>query len=219
MNKSRQLLSEPSSKIERFLENFRGKKTGLFIDSANWFYPQKELGWKISYSKLVSFLGRYCDLKSIYFYAGTPLDNNDRAKFDQFRKKVQEIGFTVVTKPLKKIWINTNKNKFDYKCNFDVEIALDVARYIDKIDIIIIGSGDSDFIEIKNYALEHGKRFTALCFEKGVAWEVRKLHHIFLEEIRHLIEHKKAPTISRGVNNRISISQIKSRSRKKRSRK
>ncbi len=216
MNKLRQSLLEPPSRIKRFLENFHGKKAGFFIDSANWFYPQKELGWKISYGKLTNLLGRYCDLKSIYFYAGTPLNNNDRTKFVQFRKAIRELGFTVITKPLKKIWTNKDKNKFDYKCNFDVEIALDIARHVDKIDIIIIGSGDSDFIEIKNFALEHGKQFTAICFEKGVAWEIRKLHHIFLEEIRHLLEHKKAPTISRGVNNKISISQNNSRSRRKR---
>ena len=37
--------------------------------------------------------------------------------------------------------------------NFDVEIALDVARNIRKLDIIMIGSGDSDFIAVREFAL------------------------------------------------------------------
>ena len=75
-----------------------------------------------------------------------------------------------------------------YKCNFDVEIALDVARCIVDLDAVVIGSGDSDFLEIKKFCLENNKQFLALCFRNGVAWEIRRCHHIFLDDIKELIE-------------------------------
>lgn len=86
--------------------------------------------------------------------------------------------------------MDRTKTKFEYKCNFDVEIAFDVARQIDQLDLVIIGSGDSDFLEVKSYVLEHGKSFVVLCFEKGIAWEMRKGYHIFLEDLREFIENK-----------------------------
>lgn len=177
-------------KTKRVLEKTKGAKVGLFIDNANWFYPQKELGWRISFSKFRAFLQKYYKLSLLKIYAGTPLVKNDKESFDKFCRAVKKVGFVVETKPLKKIWLDRKSGKFVYKCNFDVEIALDVARNIKNIDLIIIGSGDSDFLEIKNFAFEHKKKFIALCFEKGIAWEVRKNYHIFLEDLRNSIEHK-----------------------------
>ena len=68
-----------------------------------------------------------------------------------------------------------------------VEISLDVARHIKLLDLVMIGSGDSDFLAVRDFALENKKGFIALCFEKGVAWEIRRGYHIFLEDIKAII--------------------------------
>lgn len=177
-------------KTRRVLSKTKGRRIGLFIDNANWFYPQKELGWRISFTKLRKFIQRYYTISVLKIYAGTPLTAKDLKSFQRFCSVVKTAGFTVETKPLKKIWINRTKKTFVYKCNFDVEIALDVARNIDKLDIVVIGSGDSDFSEIKQFSFEHEKGFIALCFEKGVAWEIRKVYHLFLEDLRKFVEQK-----------------------------
>lgn len=174
--------------VRNILNKTKGKKIGLFVDNANWFYPQRELRYRISFTKLRKFLERYYKVVTAKIYAGTPLDIKDRKTFSNFCKAVEKAGFIVKTKPLKKIWLDRKKNVFVYKCNFDVEIALDVARYIDRVDLVIIGSGDSDFLEVKEFALERKKGFIALCFEKGVAWEVRKGYHLFIEELREFLE-------------------------------
>lgn len=175
-------------KIVDILEKTKNQKIGLFIDNANWFYPQQELGWKISFSKLKEFLENNYKIKVLKLYAGTPLDGEDQKRFAKFVKALEKTGFTVMTKPLKKIWLNNNKTKFQHKCNFDVEIALDIARHLNEIDLIMIGSGDSDFLEISRFAKEHKKSFIALCFEKGVAWEMRKHYHIFIEHLKESIK-------------------------------
>ena len=144
-----------NDKVNQLLENAKGKKVGIFIDNANWFYPQKELGWRVSFSKLLIFLQEYFQIKVVKIYAGTPLSDKDQPPFDHFCQAVQKSGCFVVTKPLKKIWLDRTKGVFVHKCNFDVEKK---------------------------------KRFLILCFEKGVAWEMRKLHHIFLEDLRNIIK-------------------------------
>jgi uncharacterized LabA/DUF88 family protein len=115
---------------------------------------------------------------------------------------LKRLGYVVETKPLKKIWLDRKKGEFIYKCNFDVEISLDVARNTKSLDLVMIGSGDSDFLAVREFALENKKGFIALCFERGVAWEIRRGYHIFLEDIKGKIEEKnKKPRKKRGVNN------------------
>ncbi len=177
-----------NNKVTKLLENTKGKTVGLFIDNANWFYPQKELCWRISFSKLRNFLEKYYKIAVANIYAGTPISEKDGEAFGSFKSIVEKTGYSVITKPLKKIWVNRSQGEFIHKCNFDVEIAFDISRTIDKLDIVVIGSGDSDFLEAKNFTLEQGKGFLVLCFERGVAWEMRKLRHLFLEELQEKIQ-------------------------------
>lgn len=180
-----------TEKLKRLLKKTKGKKAGLFVDNANWFYPQRELGWDVDFKKLVKFLRSYYEIELLKLYAGTPLDLIQKRRFENFVSAVRKIGFNVETKPLKKIWLDRKRGEFIYKCNFDVEIALDVARNIDNLDLMMIGSGDSDFLAVRDFALENKREFIALCFEKGVAWEIRRSYHIFLEDIKAKVKETK----------------------------
>ena len=154
-----------TEQAQTLLQLLAHRRVGLFVDNANWFYPQREAGWHLSFARLANLLASSATLSIQRLYAGTPLSARDAATFQSFTGAVDAAGFTVVTKPLKKIWLDRRAETFVYKCNFDVEIALDVARYIDDLDVVLLGSGDSDFLEIKRFARERGKGFVALCFE------------------------------------------------------
>ena len=180
-----------TKKLKRILEKTKGKKIGLFVDNANWFYPQKELGWDVDFKKLVGFLEDNYKIELLKLYAGTPLDLVQKRRFGGFVNAVRKIGFEVETKPLKKIWLDRKGGKFIYKCNFDVEIAFDVARSINNLDLVMIGSGDSDFLAVRDFVFENRKVFVALCFEKGVAWEIRRGYHIFFEDMKTEVEEIK----------------------------
>ena len=119
---------------------------------------------------------------------GMPFEGKARLDNERIKKELEEINFKVVTKPLKKIYLNHQKEKFKYKCNFDVEIAFDITRNIKDLDLVIIVSGDSDFLEAKNFCLERGKSFMMMCFEERVAWEIRRIYHIFFEDIKEFIK-------------------------------
>lgn len=178
-------MTEQAQTLLRLLAH---RRVGLFVDNANWFYPQREEGWHISFGRLTDLLTPLCTLSVQRLYAGTPLTARDAAAFQSFSTAATAAHFTVVTKPLKKIWLDRRAGTFVYKCNFDVEIALDVARSIDDLEVALLGSGDSDFLEIKRFAREREKGFVTLCFERGIAWEMRKQYHIFLEDLRAEIE-------------------------------
>lgn len=175
----------------KILENSKGKSAGIFVDDANLFYVQKDVGWEVDWQKLKDFLNTYVTISLSRYYMGTPVTG--KALLDSERVKLdrKEAGFVVVTKPLKKIYIDHEKQNFKNKCNFDVEIAFDIARNIANLDVVIVVSGDSDLLESKNFCLEHHKKFLVMCFEKRVAWEIWRIHHIFFEDIKEYIIKNK----------------------------
>jgi len=74
------------------------------------------------------------------------------------------------------------------KGNMDVEIVLDVVRTIENLDAIIIMSGDSDFLELKNYVIrDKNKNIMFFGYEKNMGWELRQCRHIYLERIKDKI--------------------------------
>lgn len=179
------------NKIEEILQKYKGKTAGLFVDEANLFYSQKELGWHIEWQKFLNLLNKFCKIEIKKYYMGMPLDKKAYEQNILVKNRLEKVGFQVITKPIKKIYLDNKKFEFKNKCNFDVEITRDVIRNLDKIDLILVASGDSDFVALKNDVLYNKKGFIFICFEKNVAWEIRKSYHIFFDNIRKEVEYKK----------------------------
>ena len=119
---------------------------------------------------------------------GMPLKREACEKNILIKNRLEKEGFKVVTKPLKKIYLNDKKKEFIYKCNFDVEITRDVMRNLDKINLVSLVSSDSDFIGLRDEVLSQQKGFIFVCFEHNVAWEIRRSYHVFFEDIRDKVE-------------------------------
>lgn len=168
----------------------KNTKVGVFIDEANLFYIQKQLGWKIDWEKLSNFIGKDTDLKILRYYLGMPSSGKSRVQNIKHLKRLEGFGYTVITKPLKRILIDKKASKYTYKCNFDVEIALDVATFAKDLDLVIIASGDSDFIAIKDFVLSKDKKIVFLCYEKNVSWEIRYSKFVFIERLKKFIKLK-----------------------------
>ena len=173
---------------DEMLEKFRNKKVAIFIDDANLFYAQKRVDWEIDWQKTKQFFEKYAAGSLWFYYLGMPLVGKGRFENEKLKEELSAIGFSVKTKPLKKIYLDDRKIDFKHKCNSDVEIAFDIARYADKVDAIVVMSGDSDFLEAKNFCLERDKNFLIICFEERVAWEIRRIHHLFFEDIKDFIK-------------------------------
>ena len=172
-------------KTEKILEDIKGKNVGIFCDGANIFYGCKKYKWQIDFNKFKIFIKNYCDLKFINYYLAVP-SKNDNAflKTNKFLDKIKDF-VTIKKKELKYISIG---KQFLKKGNMDVEIVLDVVREINNLDIIIIMSGDSDFLELKNYVIkENNKKIIFLGYQKNMGWEIRQCKHIYLEKIKNKI--------------------------------
>ena len=128
------------------------------------------------------FISQYCDLKFINYYLVIPAKNDIVYHGTQrFLEKVEPF-VTIKKKELKYTPVGGQIVK---KGNMDIEIALDVVRTINDLDVIIIASGDSDFYELKNYVVsDKGKNIIFVGYEENMAWELRLCKHIYLNKIK-----------------------------------
>ena len=184
-------------KIEKLLQSLKGKKVGVFVDDSNLYHSYKKYGWRIDFRKLRTLLERYCDLKFINYHIAVPAKSDDVFRGTEIF--LQRISSSVTLKK-KLLKYTPVAGKFMKKADTDVEITLDVVRNIDNLDVVMIVSGDSDFLELKNYVV-HDKKKNILFvgYEENMAWELRQCWHLYVNRIKNeVVLQQKAPGFTPG---------------------
>jgi len=121
----------------------RGKAVVL-IDWANVYGWKKSLKKEIDLLKLFEYIKKYREIVDIRLYFG----KDDHPKSAEFLQKAESVGYKVITKPVKHIFIAEIEGQKFYrrKCDFDMEACIDVHRLLKEgIESFIFFTGDGDF--------------------------------------------------------------------------
>ena len=167
---------------EKIMEFLKNKKVGVFCDDSNLYHGYQKYGWRINLGNFKELLKNSCDLKFIHYHIAVP-DKSDNAfsGTQRFLSKIERF-VTLKKKPIKYMPI---AGKMMKKADVDVEIVIDVVRSINELDVAIIVSGDSDFLELKNYIVHDKKKsILFISYEGNMAWELRQCWHLFLNRIK-----------------------------------
>lgn len=151
------------------LKKYIKGKVAVFIDAANISKSIEDIGYKINYRKLRSFLKSDAQL----FYLGYYSVHFDTPKHKEFLKALEAKKYQTITKPLK-IIANYQSKTGIRKANFDVEIAVDAMDLIDKYDTMILFSGDSDFDYLVRRLRQKGKMVIVMATRYHIAKELIK---------------------------------------------
>ncbi len=114
----------------------------------------------------------------IFYYDAYPkegtrdYDLNGKHRFYTYLKK--GLGFIVRKKELKRISnITKDGESIIEKGNMDVEMTIDVLHYLDKYNIAIFFTGDSDFLALVSYLRNRGKKVYIFSSQNSVSEELR----------------------------------------------
>lgn len=179
--------------IETIFKKIGKLKIGVFVDNSNLYHAQKDANWWIDWKKFKLLLQKQLNISFYNFYIAIPDKSDiDYRSTKGFITKLK--GFsTIKTKSMK--YIKTRAGILR-KGDVDVEIVLDVVRNIKKLDVIMIVSGDSDYLELKNWVLkDQKKKIIFVALENNIAWELRQCWHIYLNRMREEIEFQKKPRV------------------------
>jgi uncharacterized LabA/DUF88 family protein len=121
------------------------KRLGVFVDVSNLYYcVDKQYHKKIDYAKYLDYIKDLGDIKFAHAYAAV-MGN----QADGFLHALRELRFDVKTRTPKEY--STPGGGIKRKCDFDVQIAMDIVRRQPMIDMCILGSADGDLTPVVEY--------------------------------------------------------------------
>ena len=118
------------------------EKIALFIDGSNLYATARALGFDIDYKSLLGMFQKQAMMVRAFYYTAL-LDDQEYSPIRPLVDWLDYNGYTIVTKPTKEFTDATGRRKI--KGNMDIELAIDVMEMSDRLDHIVLFSGDGDF--------------------------------------------------------------------------
>ncbi len=157
-------------------------RIGIFVDVPNIMYAADRLKITLDYSKLLQLLLRGRELVRANAYAPISDDPQEPLATQRFVQPFIGHGYSLVTKPLKRYADGS------IKANFDVEMAIDVLVMSDRLDTIVLVSGDSDFRRVVELVASKGVRVEVAAFGDSTSMEIRAAADEYIDIKEHIAE-------------------------------
>lgn len=163
---------------------YQNEKVAVFIDGSNLYAASRAMDFDIDYKALLTCFSERGQLVRAFYYTALMEDQ----EYSPLRPLVDWLaynGFTMVTKPVKEFTDAQGRKKV--KGNMDIELAIDMMEMAEKVDHIILFSGDGDFRRLIEAVQRKGARVTVISTMKSnppmVSDDLRRQADHFLDLI------------------------------------
>lgn len=157
-------------------------RIGIFVDVPNIMYAAERERVKLDYGRVLDYIIGNRELVRASAYAPISDDPDEELETQKFVQPFMDLGYRIVTKPLKRYANGT------IKANFDVELAIDVLTMSDRLDIVVLLSGDGDFRRLVEIVASKGVRVEVVAFGPSTAAELRTVADEYTDLNDHLAE-------------------------------
>lgn len=198
---------------------YKDEKLAIFIDGANLYGAARSLEFDIDYKRLLAWAAKQGKLIRSYYYTALVEDS----EFSPIRPLVDWLdynGYTMVTKTAREYTDASGRRKI--KGNIDVELTCDVLEICDKVDHIMLFTGDGDYKRLIESVQRKGVRISVVSTVEThppmVADELRRHadNFIDLNDLRTEIKRPDAATRpatatdpeAKGVRETVSLSSV-----------
>ncbi|MDJ0684853.1 MAG: NYN domain-containing protein [Alphaproteobacteria bacterium] len=161
---------------------YKEERIGLFVDGANLYSAARSLGFDIDYKKLLDYFRDHGRMVRAFYYTAL----FDEQEYSPIRPLVDWLdynGYTMVTKPAKEYTDSQGRRRV--KGNMDIELAIDMLEMADRLEHIVLFSGDGDFRRLVEAVQRRGVRVTVVSTVKTsppmIADELRRQADTFIE--------------------------------------
>ena len=155
-------------------------RLAIFVDVPNILYAAEASGVRLDWGKVADFLARGRTLVRAIAYAPISDDPQARTENERFVVPFIEHGYRIATKPLKRFTGGS------VKANFDVELAIDVLTMADRIDVIVLVSGDGDFRRLVEIVGSRGVRVEVMAFGQSTSSDLRQVADRYVDIAAHI---------------------------------
>ena len=175
---------------------YKDEKLAVFIDGANLYGAARALEFDIDYKRMLAWAGKQGKLIRAYYYTALVEDND----FSPIRPLVDWLdynGYTMVTKVAREYTDASGRRKV--KGNIDVELTCDILEISEKVNHVMLFTGDGDFKRLVEAVQRKGVRVTVVSTVEThppmIADELRRQadHFIDLNDLREEIKRPDNP--------------------------
>jgi len=139
-------------------------RLALFIDGANIYSSAKSLGFDIDYKRLLEEFQSRGVLVRAYYYTAL-MEDQDYSPIRPLVDWLDYNGFTLVTKPAREFIDSQGRKR--WRGDMDVDLAVDMLEIADRIDHVVLFSGDGDFRRLVEAVQRKGVRVTVVSTVKS----------------------------------------------------
>ena len=161
---------------------YKEERLALFIDGANLYAAARSLGFDVDYKRLLELFAKKGRLIRAFYYT-TLIEDQEYSPIRPLIDWLDYNGYSMVTKPIKEFTDSQGRRKT--KGSVDIDLAIDALEMADKVDHIMLFSGDGDFRRLVDAVQRKGVRVTVVSTIKAqppmVADELRRQADNFIE--------------------------------------
>ncbi|HXK52842.1 NYN domain-containing protein [Candidatus Nomurabacteria bacterium] len=170
------------------------QRVAIFADVQNMYYSAKNLySGKVDFGRILTESVGNRRLVRAFAYVIKADVGLEKEFFDALTQR----GYEVKAKELQ-IFIDGSK-----KGDWDVGLCMDVVRMLPKIDVMVLISGDGDYIHLLQYAKSQGVRTEVVAFSKTGSTklfdEADDVIDMCADPKKYIIRKPRIPFIPKGV--------------------
>jgi len=149
----------------------KDQRVGVFIDVQNMYYSAKNLyNSKVDFGNILetAVAGRKLIRAIAYVVEAT---GEEKPFFEALNQRGLETKMREVT-----VFASGAK-----KADWDVGMAVDAIRIGEILDVVILVTGDGDFVELVDYLRHHGRQVEAIAFGETTSAKLREAVDDFID--------------------------------------
>jgi uncharacterized protein (TIGR00288 family) len=151
---------------------YKNQRVAILIDVQNLYHSARALYQKkVNFKELVeSGVGQRQLIRSFAYVVRTKTGEEKL-----FFEALEKLGIETRVKDLQEYPGGMKKG------DWDVGIAVDAIKTSDLVDVIVIASGDGDYIPLVEYLKNHGRRVEVMAFDKSTSSKLQEVADEFID--------------------------------------
>lgn len=143
----------------------KGQRIGVLIDVQNLYHSAKNLyGAKVNFREILKQAVGQRILIRAFAYVVRTKTGEERPFFEVLTK----LGIETRIRDLQEYYGGLKK------ADWDVGITVDAIRILSSVDVIVLVSGDGDFLQLVDYLKNQGKRVEIMAFGRSASSSLKE---------------------------------------------
>jgi len=149
-----------------------GQRVGVLIDVQNLYHSAKNLYQaRVNFGEILKLAVSKRSLIRVFAYVVSTKTGEEKPFFEALTK----LGIETRVRELQEFYGGQKK------ADWDVGIVIDAIRIAPSIDVLVLASGDGDFISLVEYLKNQGKRVEIIAFGKSSSARLREICDEFID--------------------------------------